>query len=164
MTFKTIMLAGSAAVTLMMGATAAWAVSATGTATANIAPAAGTVSVGADLNFGNITPGASGSGLVIVPATVTGTPSTTGGVLQAGASRGTFVVTTSAASYSVILPAAAVLNGTTGSLAVSNFVSDTPPLDAGAATIGIGARLTVLSGSAVGTYTGQYTIDVNFGL
>jgi len=143
----------------------AQAASVTGSASADVrTPIA--ITAGAAMNFGNIAVGAIGGTAVVDTAdalSVTGDVSGLSGVVPAS---GAFSVTGQGTStYSITLPTTIALTSGANTMTVSALNHNaglTPALAAGAATFKVGGTLTAAGGQATGTYTGSYSVVVNY--
>ena len=165
MTMKKTLLSGVAALALVAAAHSAQAADATGNTSASvIAPI--TIAQGAALSFGNISPSGTTGTVVISTAgarTATNVDLLTGGTVAAA----TFNVGGSGAStYTITLPTSLTLNGSvSGTMLVNGFNHDvvgTPALSSGTASFAVGATVAVDAAQAAGTYTGDYTVTVNY--
>ena len=144
---------------------AAMAAEATGSASATVvAPIA--ISETASLAFGNVAPTGTEGTVVVDP---TGSRSATNVDLLGGTvSAASFTVSGSGtATYGVTLPTSATLTNDQDSttMTVSTFTSDagaTPALSGGEDTFSVGATLAVGASQSAGTYTGNYTVSVNY--
>ena len=126
------------------------------------------VSEAAALSFGNIAPsGTSGT----VTVTTAGARTSTGGVSELGGTvtAGEFdVVGSGSATYGIVLPAdgTVTLTGAGDPMPVNGFVhsldGSTPTLSGGNGSFTVGATLEVGAGQTEGTYTGSYTVTVNY--
>ncbi|MGD8571885.1 MAG: DUF4402 domain-containing protein [Gammaproteobacteria bacterium] len=119
------------------------------------------------MNFGSIGPAAAASTVVL---------STAGAVSSAaadlvpgtGAAAGVFSVSGEAGyTYAITLPVSATLTSGANTMTVDTWTtatgSGTATLDGtGADTVNVGATLNVGAGQAAGTYTGTYTITVDY--
>ncbi|MEW6046951.1 MAG: DUF4402 domain-containing protein [Bacillota bacterium] len=126
------------------------------------------VSVSADLRFGDIVPGSTSGTVTIDPA---GARTVSGGVIALGESYGAASFTVSGEpgySYTVTLPLSATLASGTNSMVVDTFTSSLDPdgvgtLDAnGNGTFTVGATLHVDAGQAPGTYSGSFDVSVDY--
>ena len=165
-TFRYSLAAATLASALTFASSAQAAASANADAKAQIlssltlAQAAGT-----SLDFGQIAP--NGAGTVKVDAQGTRTCSA---LLECVGTPNpvTFNVTgTANASVAVTLPVAAVTlsNGTGGSMSLGSFTSYAPnglTLVGGATTFNVGGTLSVGAAQAVGSYTGQFAVSVDY--
>lgn len=143
----------------------AFAASATGNAAADIAqPIA--VTEAQQLNFGRVVPsGTSGTVTIATDGSrsISGGVSTLGGTVQAG----TFDVTgEGSAEYSVSLPASISLSdGSGNSMTVDSFndnAGSPPSLSGGSDSFSVGAALSVGANQTPGSYSGTYTVTVNY--
>lgn len=156
---------GSIAI-LSLSAQAAFAASDTGNASATVVgPLA--IAESQALSFGNF---AAGTGGTVVIAT-DGSRTATGDVNLSSADagqQGTFDVTgTSGYTYAITLPAGAATldDGSGNTMSVDTWVSNpsgTGTLTGGSETVNVGATITVGSGQTAGTYTGTYTVSVEY--
>lgn len=152
------------ALVAMSGGTEVMAASELGTANSTVvAPIA--ISAGTAMEFGTIAP--TGSAGTVALAANDATTATNVDELSGTPAAGVFTVSGGAlATYSITLPGSAVtLTGTpSGTMTIDNFVSDAgSALDgSGSATINVGATLNVGASQTAGTYTGTYTVSVNY--
>ncbi|NNC71253.1 MAG: DUF4402 domain-containing protein [Sphingomonadaceae bacterium] len=161
--FKTAALSATAA--LALGANAAHAADATATATAQILEQI-TVTRTSHLNFGTIVPDTAASGNVTVAATSAGTRTCDANLTCAGAasvSSAAFDVTASAGSTVSVtgLTGLTQLTSGTDTMAVS-LAGSTLDLSLGSDTLYVGGDLTVGANQPTGTYTGNFTVSVNY--
>ncbi len=159
------------AVLSAMGATSVYAASIQGQAEATIVTAI-TLSETATMNFGKITPGASGGTVTLgTTDTITSYGGTTAAVLGGTVSSGQITIDTGTAGESVtIVVSGGAVNLTSG----ANTMQFTPNtthslgspyvLGSGDDTIEVGGSLVVAAGQAEGTYTNAtaYTVTVNY--
>lgn len=153
-------------------ATAAQAATASANATATIVQAIA-ISKTADLKFGQIVASSSAGTVTIAPA---GTRTFGGGATNGGTS-GTSTTALSAASFNVTgysttaftitLPADNTITMSNGSttMAVNSFTSSPSSPSAlvgGAATVNVGATLTVAANQAQGDYTTTFNVTVDY--
>lgn len=118
-----------------------------------------------DMNFGDVVPGA--GTVILTPAggrSVTGSTNL-GNTL--GVSAATFTVSgQGSATYSIALPVAATIASSGNTMNVGTFTSTPTPtgtLSAGGSqTLALGATLTVVAGQATGTYSGPFSVSVNY--
>jgi hypothetical protein len=133
-----------------------------------ISPITLTKVVGADLNFGDVVPGATAGTVVVTPAAVR---TSTGGVsLGNGATVAAAAFTVGGANnatYSITLPAGPVtITGPTSTMTVDTFTSN----PSGTGTIGatgtqllnVGGTLNVGINQAIGAYTGTFNVTVAY--
>lgn len=128
------------------------------------------ISKSADLNFGKFAADADTTGTVVI--STAGARSFTGGASSVSSGTGTvaaasFSVTGDTTStFSITLPSTAVTlthATTTDTMSVSTFVSDPASpgaLSAGAATVKVGATLSVKAGQPAGTYANASGLPV----
>lgn len=112
---------------------------------------------------------ASGGNVTVTPG---GARSASGGVIlvpSAPGSAAQFIATgTPSLTYAITLPANGVVALTQGSnsMAVNNFTSSPPGVGqlgaAGTQTVLVGATLSVGSNQATGSYSGAFTVTVNY--
>jgi hypothetical protein len=124
-----------------------------------------------DMNFGNLAIGVSNGTLILSPAalrTVTGDVTLLTS-LPGTISAGDFTVTGLAnATYSITLPAdntVTIANSTLLTMAVNTFTSTpsgTGSLTSGTQSLLVGATLIVNGNQASGTYSGTYSVTVNY--
>lgn len=143
------------------------AASATANATANIITPI-TITKNTDLSFGTFSPGATTGTVLIATA---GTRTATGGVslsaLDAGGAAGFTVTGDTVATYAITLPTNGTVTITNGanSMAVNDFVSNpsgTGQLTAGTQNLAVGATLNVGANQAAGSYTGTFSVSVDY--
>ncbi len=161
--FKTAALSATAA--LAFGANAAHAADATATATAQILEQI-TVTRTSNLNFGTIVPDTAASGDVSVAATAAGARTCDANLTCAGAgsvSSAAFDVTASAGSTVAVTGLSGLTQLTSGgnSMAIA-LVGSTLDMSSGSDTLYVGGDLTVGANQATGTYTGNFTVSVNY--
>jgi hypothetical protein len=133
-----------------------------------ISPITITKVVAADLNFGDVVPGATAGTVVVDPAAAR---TSTGGVsLGNGAAVAAAAFTVGGANnatYVITLPVAPItITGPTSTMTVSNFTSN----PSGTGTIGatgtqalnVGGTLNVGINQAVGAYTGTFNVTVAY--
>ncbi len=152
---------------LVMSTQTAVAADGTGTATATIiAPI--TITPVLDLAFGKLSANTGGT-VVISTAGARSVGSGTVALVNTGSTQNqaTFDITGDGVStYAITLPgAAATITSGGDTMSVDTFVSDpaaTGTLTAGAQTVNVGGTLTVGSGQATGSYTGTFTVTVEY--
>jgi hypothetical protein len=117
-----------------------------------------------DMNFGDVVAGA---GTVVL--TTAGVRSTTGSTNLGngvGVTAATFTVSGQANStYAITLPGSANITGPGSPMSVGTFTSNpsgTGLLTGGTQTLALGATLTVAAGQATGTYSGPFSVSVNY--
>jgi hypothetical protein len=124
--------------------------------------------VGADLNFGDVVPGATAGTVVVDPAAAR---TSTGGVaLGNGAAVAAAAFTVGGgnnATYTITLPTSAVtITGPTSTMTVSNFTSNPSGTGtigaAGTQALNVGGTLNVGVNQAVGAYTGTFSVTVAY--
>lgn len=146
----------------------AYAADATANGTAEVITAI-SISKTADLRFGKFAAGTGGS----VVMSTAGARSKTGAVVLSTIDSGgaaSFTVSGAAnATYAVTLPSSATLTGPgspAATMSVGTFTSNpsgTGTLSAGGSqTLAVGGTLTVASAQAVGSYTGTFTVSVEY--
>lgn len=147
----------------VVGAFSGGALAATATGTANatvLTPIA--ISAGTALNFGTLSANASGG---TVTVTAAGARSTTGTVVvTSGAfSAASFTVTgTGSSTFAVTYPASFNVTSGANNMAVTVTGAATGTLASGTATLPVGGTLTVGAAQAAGSYTGTYTMTVEY--
>jgi len=149
---------------LILGTQAVTAASVDGDASATVVSGIA-ISQNTALSFGNF---AAGTGGTVVIGT-DGARSQTGAVslstVDAG-SQGIFDVTGEGnATFAITLPANATLTSGANTMTVDTFTSDpsgTGTLSSGSASINVGATLTVADSQAAGSYSGTYTVSVDY--
>ncbi len=122
------------------------------------------ISVGADLDFATIAPTGTAGTVTLTPASAR---SSVNVVLVGGTpSAASFNVTgDSGANYSVTLPSTADLTSGANTMTVDTFTDDTGPntkLSGGSDTFNVGATLNVAADQAPGSYSGTYSVTVNY--
>jgi hypothetical protein len=159
--FSRISLLAAVVATLSTFSVSAMAATATGTASATVlTPIA--IAAGTALNFGTLAGNASGGTVVV---TAGGTRSTTGTVVvTSGAfSAGSFTVTgTGAATFGVTYPASFNVVSNANTMAVQVAGAATGTLANGTVALPVGGTLTVGANQAAGSYTGTYTMTVEY--
>ena len=121
----------------------------------------------ADMNFGDVVPGGSAGTVILSTA---GARSTTGGVNLGnanGAAAAAFTVSGQGSStYAITLPASANITSGGNNMSVGSFTSNpsgTGILSAGGSqALALGATLDVGASQATGTYTGNFSVSVNY--
>ena len=142
--------------------------SATASATAVIVTPIGITQVGNNLNFGNIVASGAGGTVTVDPtgaATYSGVsaPSAPGTIYAAGFS----VTGAPNLTYAITLPVSATLTGSvSGTMTLGTFTSSpsaTGTLDGSdTQALTVGATLTVGAGQAAGTYSGTFSVTVDY--
>ena len=154
-----------AAALTVSGATGAMAADATGTANATIA-AAITIAQTTQMSFGSVSPSATQAGTVVLAAAGTTTDSNVTRLSGASAAAGTFTVEgANSATYAVTLPSTAVTrtSGANSMTATTFTTNATGTLSgSGSEVFGVGATLNVGAAQASGSYSGNYTVTVNY--
>jgi hypothetical protein len=155
-------------VALLFAANTYGQVSATANATATIITPIG-ITNSTPLAFGNVAANPTLTGTVVI--TPAGVRTATGGATLP-AVTGTFGVATftvtgeGTSTYAITLPASATLTGTpSGTMTVDNFASTpsgTGTLAAGTQNITVGGTLNVGAAQAAGSYTGTFSVTVNY--
>lgn len=151
-----------------LGAHQAHAADATANGTAEVITAIG-IAKNADLRFGKFAASTGGS----VVMTAAGARSKTGAVvlstIDAGGAASFTVSGAASATYAVTLPSTATLTGPgspAATMSVGTFTSTpsgTGTLSTGGSqTLTVGGTLTVASAQAVGSYTGTFTVSVEY--
>jgi hypothetical protein len=162
--FYSAILAGSAVLTLGLGATAANATVGSGTAQANIVSAI-QIFEDAGLNFGTIVPAASGATVVI---NTTNGKSCGAGLTCSGASVSGALHATGTANQAVTIATAAstsLSDGGTNTMSVTGIAPSISSGNLGASSridFTVGATLNVGASQAAGVYTGNYSVTVNY--
>jgi len=142
----------------------------TATATARIITPLGVSTSTTVMDFGNIAAGATGGTVVLTPA---GTVTATGGakipLLKGGTTTAaTFNLTGDGSStFTITLPSSHIVRiGEAGAEMTINAFTSTPSsigtLSGGAATVSVGATITLGPGQAAGTYNSVGTIPITF--
>lgn len=114
------------------------------------------------LAFGNIGPSATAGTVTISLASA---KSVTGGVTDLGgtSAAGAFTVTgASGATYSVTVPASVTLTGAGDDMSASLTNDGGGTLTGGTDTFNVGGTLSVGANQAAGSYSGTYTVSVNY--
>lgn len=163
------LLVGMVAAAALMGGSmrASAQSSATANATASIVPAI-TISKVSDLQFGLIVAGSGGT--VTVGTDSSRTVSGPAGLTNASypVSAASFTVTGGAnLTYTVSLPTSTTLTGpSSATMTVNSFTSNpsgTGTIGAGGtSTLNVGAAMTVGSSQTAGSYTGSFSVTVNY--
>ena len=157
-------LAGTAVLTVGLGATAANAATTNGNATANIV-AAITIQEDAVLNFGTIVPDTSAQTVAISTA---GAQSCSGALVCTGTpAAGAFTATgTAGQGVTISVAATATLNRVGGgaTMGVAGLAPSalTATLTGGTASFTVGGTLAVGAGQMAGVYNGTYAVNVNY--
>lgn len=120
-----------------------------------------------DMNFGDVVPSASAGTVVLTPA---GVRSVTGGANlgnPGGTAAAAFTVSGQASStYAITLPGTANITQGVNTMSVSTFTSSlgaTGTLSAGGSqALTLGATLNVGATQAIGTYSGSFSVSVNY--
>lgn len=123
-----------------------------------------------DLSFGTF---AAGNSAGTVSVSATGNRTATGGVTLVSASTGSQATIslsgTPSTSYSVSLPATVQLTASGGSatMSIGSFTTTLNALQgslnaSGTGSFGIGGTLSVAANQAVATYTGSFTVTLNY--
>jgi hypothetical protein len=155
-------------VALLFAANTYGQVSATANATATIITPI-SITSSTDLRFGNVAASPTLAGTVLItPAGVR----TAGGGATLPAVTGTFGVATftvngeGTSTYAITLPGTTTLTGTpSGTMTVDNFSSTpsvTGTLAGGTQNITVGGTLNVGAAQAAGSYTGTFSVTVNY--
>jgi Domain of unknown function (DUF4402) len=123
----------------------------------------------ADLNFGDVVPSGAAGTVTVTPA---GSRSALlGATLGSGtgvAAAGFNVTGQASATYAITLPAspASITDGASHTMSVGSFVSSlgaTGTLSGtGSQALTVGATLNVLASQAAGSYTGSFSVSVNY--
>ena len=158
---KKLLLIAGAAITSVGISTSVIAAQATGTATANVIAPMGITNT-SDLQFGEIIGGTGGTVIVTPLGLALG-----GSLPSAGtASAGTFDITGEGTrTFSIAIAKVTDLINGTDNLVISDFTNTagaTGTLIGGALTIGVGATITLDGSEPANTYTGTYTVDVDY--
>lgn len=160
---KTLLAVASALV--VSGASGAMAVDATGTASAVIASAI-TISETSQMSFGTVAASATQAGSVVLSAAGSASDSNITRLSGATPAAGTFTVNgANSATYAVTLPSSAVtLTSGANTMSVNSFTTNaTGTLSSGGSEVfGVGATLSIGANQASGSYTGSYTVTVNY--
>ena len=153
-------LAAAVAVTSALSFSAL-AATATGTANATVLTPI-TIAAGTALNFGTLAGNASGGTVVVTAAgarSTTGTVVVTGGTFAAG----TFTVTgTGSSTFAVTYPVSFNVVSGSDTMAVVVTGAATGTLSGGTVSLPVGGTLTVGGNQAAGSYTGNYTMTVEY--
>lgn len=147
-----------------LGSQAAFAADATGTASVTIAtPIA--ISQTTPLSFGTVVASGTAGTVVVSNASVR---TTTGGVGALGGTPAAAVFNVTGQgtnAFSITLPTTVSLTGPGTAMNVTTFnhnAGASPALAAGAKTVNVGATLGVGANQTAGTYSGTYTVSVNY--
>lgn len=145
-----------------LSSTVALAATALGTANATVLTPI-SITAGTALNFGTLAGNASGGSVIITPA---GARSTTGSVVVTAAASYTaasFTVTgTGSSTFAVTYPTSFNVTSGVNTMAVSVTGASTGTLSGGTAALPVGGTLTVAANQAAGSYTGSYTMTVEY--
>ena len=158
---KLALAAGAAALTAGLYSTTASAATVSADASATVIQPL-VVTQTTAMNFGDLSVGTTG-GTLVIDTTGGLTPSadvdTAGGTVQAG----TYGVAGEAGKvYTISFPASATLNSGGNSMTVDTFTEDAPPSPTVPSSFNVGGTLNVGASQAPGTYSGSYTITVNY--
>jgi hypothetical protein len=162
---KFLVAAGAAALTAGIYSSAASAATVTANAAANvITPLA--ISETNGINFGDVSVGTTGGTVVLDTAgnrTVTGdAEAVAGGTVLSG----TYSVTGEGTkAYSIAFPLTATISSGGNNMTVNGFNHDAganPALTGGSDTFNVGATLNIGASQPAGTYTGTYTLTVDY--
>ncbi len=166
MTIKSYKLLGGVALVSLMAFAghSAQAADGTGTATAEIA-AAITVTEDTGMDFGII--GADVAGDTITIDTADSVSATGASDLSGTPASGVFTATgTASSTVGISFSSGDTLTGSGTAMPLGNFAHDaggSPALDgSGSLTFNVGADLTVNASQVAGTYTGNYTVTVDY--
>lgn len=158
---KLFFAAGAAALAAGAYSTAAYAATVTADAQATvIQPLVVTQAQG--MNFGDLSVGTAGGTLVLAPGgglTPSADIDTAGGTVQAGRYD---VAGQAGKVYTINFPASATLNSGGNTMTVDTFTDDAPASPTVPSSFNVGGTLNVGISQAPGTYTGTYTITVNY--
>lgn len=152
----------AATASLGLGASAANAASATATASATILQQV-TVTKTADLNFGSLVPSTTGTANVSVAASAAGTRNC-GGLTCSGTPTSAAFTVTGASGLAVSVTGLGGLTALTGpgaNMPIS-LSGSTLNMATGTDTLYVGGTLTVGNAQAAGSYTGNFTVQVNY--
>jgi len=156
-------LALTAAVAVMSAAASAMAADVTGTANASVVQAI-EITENTQMSFGTIASTGTAGTVVLAPAG--GTTATNVTELAGGtAAAAQFTVSGGdSAAYTLTLPTSTTLSNGSETMAVSSFTENaTETLNgSGSETFNVGATLAVGAAQAAGTYSGTYTVTVNY--
>lgn len=161
---KMIKLAAVAAATasVALGAGTANAATASATATAEILQQVA-VTKTADLSFGSLVPSTSASASVTVAANAAGTRNC-GGLTCSGTSASAAFTVTGASGLAVTVSGLSGLTALTGpgaNMPIS-LSGSTLDMSSGSDTLYVGGNLTVGANQAAGSYTGNFTVQVDY--
>jgi hypothetical protein len=161
--FAAVLMAGTGLAAL--SASQAWAASATSNADAVVIAPIG-ISNTTGLNFGRVAP--TGVAGTVVVDTADGRTSTNVDLVSGGTvTSADFAITGEASEgYSITLPASATITSGANNMTVDTFTHSaggSPALDGtGNHSFSVGATLNVGAAQAVGTYTGTFSVTVNY--
>ena len=162
---KLLLAAGAALTATTIYSTSLNAATVTSTASANVlAPL--TIADGTDqMNFGNVSGDATNATTVVL-TTAGGTSSTDGAIVSGSPTAADFDVTGAGnAAYTITLPGSTVLKGDGPEMTVDTFTSSVASpssLTGGTGSFTVGATLHINANQAVGVYTGNYDITVDY--
>ena len=169
---KLSLVVGAAIASAGLVSSSAYAANATASASATVLSPL-TLTAGAAMNFGNVA-AVTGAASTVVLTPAGGTSSADGAVVSGTPAAGAFSVTgDDSLSYTILLPASTTLTGGTGpDITVDNFTdskggtSATPATalntSGGADNCTVGATLNLADGQGSGTYSGTYSVTVNY--
>ena len=159
---KKLLLIAGVAITSVGISTSVVAAQATGSATANVIAPIGITNTSA-LQFGEIIGGTAGTVVVTPLGAAVG-----GSLPSAGTpSAGTFDITGEGnRTFSIAIAKVSELVNGTDNLVIGTFTNTadgaTGTLASGTLTLGVGATITLDGSEPAGTYTGTYTVDVDY--
>jgi hypothetical protein len=119
----------------------------------------------ADLRFGSFAPTAAAGTVTIA---TTGARSSSGVQLSSMVTSGAAAFSLAGdttATYAITLPSSATLTSGANSMTINSFTSNpsgTGALVAGAGTVAIGGTLAVAASQAAGSYTGTFSVTMNY--
>ena len=148
-----------------LGTSQAWAASDNANADAEIVAPIG-ISNTAGLNFGRVSPSGV-AGTVVLDTAGSRTPTNVSLLTGGTVSAATFAVTGSASeTYTITLPASATITSGANNMTVDTFTHNaggSPALDGtGNDSFNVGATLNVGANQAAGSYTGTFSVTVDY--
>jgi hypothetical protein len=159
---KLFFAAGAAAITAGLYSTAATAATVTADAQATVIQPLVVTQTNGGMNFGDLSVGTVGGTLILTPGgglTASADVDTAGGTVQAGNYN---VAGEAGKVYTISFDASATLNSAGNTMTVDTFTDDAPASPTVPSSFNVGGTLNVDPSQAAGTYTGSYTITVNY--
>jgi hypothetical protein len=119
----------------------------------------------ADLRFGSFAPTATAGSVTIATGGARTGSNVTLSSMGAGGAAAFSLAGDTTATYAITLPSTATLTGAGAPMTISAFTSNpsgTGTLVAGAGTVSIGGTLAVAASQAAGSYTGSFSVTMNY--